>query len=102
MVRHVNMTPEELAGLEPGKTWAEPGFMSTSNKPDGVSDVFANNRNVEMQIVSKNGRTYSDPDTGMPFGTDDEVLFPSNTQFIVHNKFYDPQTGRVVVQMIER
>ncbi|MDO3645881.1 hypothetical protein [Nocardia mangyaensis] len=102
VVRHVNMTPEELAGLEPGKTWAEPGFMSTSNKPDGVSDVFANNRNVEMQIVSKNGRTYSDPDTGMPFGTDDEVLFPSNTQFVVHNKFYDPQTGRVVVQMIER
>ncbi|WP_446225064.1 hypothetical protein ACTWPB_08110 [Nocardia sp. IBHARD005] len=102
VVRHVNMSPQQLAELEPDKPWADAGFMSTSNKPDGVSDVFANNRNVEMQIVSKNGRTYSDPDTGMPFGTDDEVLFPSNTQFMVHNKFYDPTTGRVVVQMVER
>lgn len=102
VVRHVNMTPERLAELEPGQPWADSGFMSTSNKPDGVSDVFAGNRNVEMQIVSKNGRTYSDPDTGMPFGTDDEVLFPSNSQFMVHNKFYDPATGRVVIQMVER
>ncbi|MEU4599894.1 hypothetical protein [Nocardia sp. NPDC023988] len=102
VVRHVNMTPEQLAEFEPNKPWGDPGFMSTSNKPDGVSDVFAGNRNVEMQIVSKNGRTYSDPDNGAPFGTDDEVLFPSNSQFMVHNKFVDPATGRVVIQMVER
>ncbi|WKG07586.1 hypothetical protein QX204_21055 [Nocardia sp. PE-7] len=102
VVRHVNMTPEQLAEFERGGSWADPGFMSSSNKPGGVSDVFAENRNVEMQIVSKNGRTYSDPDTGMPFGTDDEVLFPSNSQFTVHNKYFDPATGRVVIQMVER
>ncbi|WP_063006198.1 hypothetical protein [Nocardia salmonicida] len=102
VVRHINMTPDQLAEFERGQPWADPGFMSTSNKPGGVSDVFADNRNVEMQIVSKNGRTYSDPDTGMPFGTDDEVLFPSNSQFTVHNKYFDPATGRVVIQMVER
>ncbi|WP_041451143.1 hypothetical protein [Hoyosella subflava] len=38
--------------------------MSTSNKPDGVSDVFANNRNVEMQIVRVRGNARWCPSAG--------------------------------------
>ncbi|MFD4443819.1 ADP-ribosyltransferase [Nocardia sp. NPDC058519] len=102
VVRHVNMNANDLAAMEKGKSWSDPGFMSTSNKPEGVSDVFADSKNVEMQIISKNGRKFSDPDTGQSFGTDCEVLFPSNTKFIVGNKFVDPATGRTVVQMVEQ
>ncbi|MFG3620003.1 hypothetical protein [Nocardia sp. NPDC047654] len=53
------------------------------------------NAEVEMQIISKNGRVYGD------YGTPDEVLFPSNTGFLVHNKFRDPATGRIIIQMSE-
>ncbi len=42
------------------------------------------------------------PDIGMLFGTDDEVLFPSNSKFAVHNKYFDSATGRIVIQMVER
>lgn len=95
VLRHTNLTPEQLARYEPGKPTTELGFTSTSNKPSGVDDVFVQNAKVEMQIISKNGRVYGE------YGTPDEVLFPSNTEFFVHNKFRDPATGRIIIQMSE-
>lgn len=99
VVRHTTLSPEDLARYEPGKPTTELGFTSTSNRPGGVQEQFVHNAEVEFQIVSKNGRVYTDPDGGGPFGTPDEILFPSGTPFFVHNKFFDPATGKIVIQM---
>ncbi|MCX4093592.1 hypothetical protein [Nocardia sp. alder85J] len=54
-----------------------------------------NTSNVEFQILSKTGADYS------RFGTPDEVLFRSGTDFFVRRVLPDPATGRTIIQMIE-
>ncbi|MEU4312394.1 hypothetical protein [Nocardia sp. NPDC024068] len=95
VVRHITLSPEELARYEPGSPVTENGFMSTSMKPDGTNKAFADGQNVEFQIVSKTGKP-----VGEHSGLDDEVLFGSGTPFMVHNKIIGPD-GRVIIQMTE-
>ncbi|WP_405495634.1 hypothetical protein [Nocardia sp. NBC_00511] len=96
VMRHTNLTPEELARYEPGKTTTELGFTSSSTNPAGVNELTVLNSDVEFQILSKTGRNYSQ------YGTPDEVLFPSGTDFFVRSKIFDPATGRTVIKMVER
>ncbi|MBF6349006.1 hypothetical protein IU448_08225 [Nocardia flavorosea] len=95
VVRHMNLTPEQLARYEPGKPITENGFTSTSLKPDGANPAFADTQNVEFQIVSKTGKP-----VGEYSGMDDEVLFASGTPFMVRNSFPGPD-GKWIVQMTE-
>lgn len=97
LVRHMNLSPEQLARYEPGKPITENGFVSTSMKPDGTNSAFTGTQNVEFQIVSKTGHP-----VGEYSGLDDEVLFKSGTQFFVHNKI-PPTTpgGKTIIQMVE-
>ncbi|MEU4344273.1 hypothetical protein AB0H00_23930 [Nocardia sp. NPDC023852] len=53
------------------------------------------NSKVEFRIDSKTGRDYSQ------YGTPDEVLFSSGTNFYVHSKTPDPATGRIIIRMFE-
>lgn len=57
------------------------------------------NAEVEFRIGSKTGRTYTAPDGSGPYGTPDEVLFPSETEFFVRNKYWDNSIGKMVVEM---
>ncbi|MBL1075241.1 hypothetical protein JK358_12640 [Nocardia sp. 2] len=95
VTRFTNLTPEQLARYEPGKPHTEVGFTSSSVNPRGVNEFTVQNSKVEFQIVSKTGRDYSQ------YGTPDEVLFPSGTNFFVKSKVFDPATGRTVIQMVE-
>ncbi|WP_280420246.1 hypothetical protein [Nocardia carnea] len=95
VVRHMNLSPEQLARYEPGKPITENGFTSTSLKPDGTNSAFADTQNVEFQIVSKTGKP-----VGEYSGLDDEVLFGAGTPFMVHNKVPGPN-GTTIIQMTE-
>lgn len=95
LVRHMNLSTEQLARYEPGKPVTENGFLSTSLKPEGTNSAFADTQNVEFQIVSKTGRP-----VGEHSGLDDEVLFQSGTPFMVHNKIVTPD-GKTIIQMTE-
>ncbi|MFD0360038.1 hypothetical protein ACFQZZ_01065 [Nocardia sp. GCM10030253] len=95
VLRNTNLTTEQLDQYVPGKSTTEHGFTSTTPNPKGVNELTVQNSNVEFQIVSKTGRDYSQ------YGTPDEVLFPSGTEFLVHSKTVDPATGRTVIQMSE-
>ncbi|MFF0528360.1 hypothetical protein ACFYT3_08215 [Nocardia amikacinitolerans] len=93
--RHTSLTPEQLAEYVEGQPHRELGFTSTTPNPKGANELTVQGSNVEFQIVSKTGRDYSQ------YGTPDEVLFPSGTQFFVHKKFFDKASGRTVIQMSE-
>jgi hypothetical protein len=95
LMRHTNLTDEQLAQYVPGRPNTEVGFTSASTNPKGANEFIVNNSNVEFRIVSKNGRDYSQ------YGTPDEILFPSGTNFFVHSKTPDPATGRTVITMSE-
>lgn len=93
--RHTNLTPEQLARYQQDHPVTELGFTSASTNPKGVNELTVQNSEVEFQIVSKTGRDYSE------YGTPDEVLFASGTNFFVHSKIPDPATGRIVIRMTE-
>ncbi|MFF3226019.1 hypothetical protein ACFYV7_24690 [Nocardia suismassiliense] len=94
VVRHTNMRPESLDEFVPNQPYSDKGFMSTSNKPEGSNETLVNNSKVEMRIVSKTGREYSQ------YGTPDEILFPPNTNFMVHEKI-PLADGRIRITMSE-
>ncbi|MGN2637212.1 hypothetical protein ACTD5D_13675 [Nocardia takedensis] len=89
--RHTNLTAEQLDEFVPNQPYTDKGFMSASTNPAGANEFIVNNSNVEFQIVSKTGRDYS------AYGTPDEILFPSGTNFFVQSKVPDPVTGRMVI-----
>ncbi|WP_327151323.1 hypothetical protein [Nocardia sp. NBC_01329] len=95
VVRHINLSEDQLARYQPGQPVTEHGWPSSSLKPDGTDPTFAGNQNVEFQIVSKTGAP-----VGEYSGLDDEVLFKSGTQFFVHNKVPGPN-GTTIIQMAE-
>lgn len=95
LVRHQPLSPEQLARYEPGKTVTEPGFTHTTMRSDGIDPEFASAQNVEFQIVSKTGKVLG-PTGPRP----DDVVFPSGTGFLVHNKITLPN-GRIIIQMTE-
>ncbi|MEV0248417.1 hypothetical protein AB0H76_17600 [Nocardia sp. NPDC050712] len=95
LVRHTRRTPEELARYEPDKPVQELGFTSASRNPAGSNDLLVESSNVEFQLISKTGKDMSQ------YGTPDEVLFHSGTNFFVHSKTIDPVTGRTVIKMAE-
>ncbi|MGV9540018.1 ADP-ribosyltransferase [Nocardia beijingensis] len=96
VVRHTNLTDEQLAKYVEGEPHTEVGFTSTSINPKGANEFLVNNSNVEFEIISKTGRDYRQ------YGTPDEILFPSGTNFFVHSKKFDDATGRWIIKMAER
>ncbi|WP_155981136.1 hypothetical protein [Nocardia sp. CNY236] len=96
VVRHTTLTDEQLARYVEKKATTELGYTSASTNRQGVNELTVNTSNVEFQIVSKTGRDYS------RYGTPDEVLFASGTDFVVHSKVFDTAKGRWVIQMAER
>ncbi|MBH0776131.1 WXG100-like domain-containing protein [Nocardia bovistercoris] len=95
VTRHTNLTQQQLDQYVPGQAHSEVGFTSTSTRPQGSNELLVNGSNVEFQIASKTGRDYT------AYGTPDEILFPSGTNFFVNSKTIDPATGKVVIRMSE-
>ncbi|MEU6827365.1 hypothetical protein ABZ894_01815 [Nocardia beijingensis] len=95
LVRHTTLTDEQLARYVEGEPTTEIGFTSASTKPTGANEFLVQNSNVEYHIVSKTGRDYSQ------YGTPDEVLFKSGTDFMVRKKTFNPDTGRWLITMAE-
>ncbi|MGY1969731.1 ADP-ribosyltransferase [Nocardia gipuzkoensis] len=93
VMRHTNLSEEQLARYAEGRPTTEVGFTSASTNPQGANEFIVNNSNVEFRIMSKDGPVYSQ------YGTPDEILFPSGTNFFVHRKVFDPETGRTVITM---
>ncbi|WP_459546254.1 hypothetical protein [Nocardia sp. X0981] len=95
LVRHQTLSPEELARYQPGQPVTENGFTYSTLRPDGIDPQFVASQNVEFQIVSKTGAQL-----GEYAPRPDDVMFPSGTGFMVHNKITLPN-GRVIIQMTE-
>jgi hypothetical protein len=96
LVRHTNLTDEQLARYVEGKPTTELGFTSASTNLKGSNELLVNSSNVEFQLISKTGRDYSQ------YGTPDEILFPSGTNFFVHDKVFDQATNRWMIRMMEQ
>jgi hypothetical protein len=98
VVRGTNVPQEVLDGYKPGEVVSEPAFMSTSTNPAvAQSPTFAGN--VEFRILSTTGRDISSLSL---FPGEQEILFPPGAKFYVLSKTVDPQTGRTIIEMIER
>ncbi len=95
LVRHITLTPEELARYVPGKPVTEHGFTYSTLKHGGIDPEFVKQQNVEFQIVSKTGKPVGEYAT-----RPDEVMFGPNTPFMVHEVVTLPN-GRTIVQMTE-
>ncbi|MEU1547560.1 hypothetical protein [Nocardia sp. NPDC005745] len=93
VTRRVDLTPEQLAQYEPGSTIVEPPFTSAS-----ATSAAAKDRAVEMEIWSIDGR-YIGHHSSVP--EELEVVFKTDTPFRVVDKFPDPETGRIIIQMRE-
>ncbi|MFE7799429.1 ADP-ribosyltransferase domain-containing protein [Nocardia sp. NPDC057440] len=93
--RVTELTPEQLAKYQKGGNITEEAFTSTSPARAGGG---VREGNVEFQIFSQTGKDitqYSAP--GNP-----EILFKSGTPFQVTNRYTDWNTGRTVIQMVEK
>lgn len=101
--RDIDLNRDELAGIQKaaseGKPWTANGFMNSTTNPAGATNEgWTSAKNTTFQILSKTGRDMSDLG-----GTDGEVAFPSNTQFIVGNIKPDPMNpARTIIQLIEK
>ncbi len=92
-----DMPPEVLARYQQGQTVTEDAFTSASANPAG--SPFSGD--VEMNIYSKTGKDVSKfADPIMQKG-EQEVLFPTGTQFDVVTRTVDPDTGMTIINMIE-
>jgi hypothetical protein len=97
VVRGSDLTPEVLARYRPGEVITEHAFLSTSLNPAVArSSAFAGN--VEFRIVSKSGRDVS---LVSKYPWEQEILFPSGTEFYVLGRDVDSMTGRTIIDMIE-
>ncbi|WP_197039724.1 hypothetical protein [Nocardia carnea] len=95
LVRHQNLSPEQLARYEPGSPVTENGFTYSTMRSNGIDPQLVDGANVEFQIVSKTG-----VQLGEHAPRPDDVMFPSGTGFMVHNRIPLPN-GRVIIQMTE-
>ncbi|BDT95401.1 hypothetical protein IFM12275_53770 [Nocardia sputorum] len=93
VTRRVDISPEDLARYEPGSTVTEAPFTSASATSSAAKDLP-----VEMQIWSADGR-YIGHHSSVP--EELEVVFKTDTPFRVVDKFPDPETGRIIIQMRE-
>ncbi|MFQ6397073.1 hypothetical protein ACLMAJ_26875 [Nocardia sp. KC 131] len=96
VTRVVQLTPEQLARYEKGFEVTEPAFTSAS--PLAKAGGGVREGNVEMQIFSQTGKDI----TQLSAPGNPEILFKSGTPFDVVNRYTDWNTGRTVIQMIER
>jgi hypothetical protein len=95
VTRITDLPPEVLDSYRQGATVTEKGFTSTSPLANGGG---VRSGDVEMRIFSKTGKDITEHSApGNP-----EVLFKSGTQFGVTKRYTDWQTGRTVIEMIEK
>ncbi|MFZ0712982.1 ADP-ribosyltransferase domain-containing protein, partial [Mycobacterium sp.] len=98
VVRGTDLPAEVLQRYHPDAVVIERAFLSASKEPAvAQSSAFAGN--VEFRILSKSGRDIS---SFSLFPTEQEVLFPNGKQFYVVDRKSDPDTGRTIIEMIER
>lgn len=98
VVRGTNLPADVLDQYRPGEIITEPAFTSTSTDHTvAQSPTFAGN--TEFRIWSTTGRDVSSVST---FPGEQEILFPAGSKFYVVSKIVDPQTGRMIIEMIER
>ena len=96
--RGTHLPDDELARYQPGVVVTERAFVSTSVDP-AVARFAAFAGNVEFKILSRTGRDISSVSM---FPSEREVLFPTGVQFYVLDRTSDPDTGRTIIEMIER
>ncbi|WP_429413095.1 hypothetical protein [Nocardia sp. GAS34] len=96
--RRAELSAEDIAKYKEGAIITEPTPTSSSASPKAGDDLRAN-RNVEFQIISKDGK-YLGLNSAIPY--EHEVAFPSTTKFSVSKNFLDPVTGRTIIRLIER
>ncbi|RJO76637.1 hypothetical protein D5S18_10190 [Nocardia panacis] len=95
VTRRTTLPQDVLDRYKIGGVSTEKGFTSSSATAEAA---MKGEREVEYQIVSVHGKYvghYSNAPQEL------EVLFKSGTNFDVLNKFTDPKTGRIIIQMRE-
>ncbi len=98
VVRGTNLPADVLEQYRPGEIITEPAFTSTSTDHTvAQSPTFAGN--TEFRIWSTTGRDVSSVSM---YPGEQEILFPAGSKFYVISKSVDPQTGRTIIEMIER
>ena len=98
VVRGTNLPADVLEEYRPGEIITEPAFTSTStDHAVAQSPTFAGN--TEFRIWSTTGRDVS---SASMYPGEQEILFPAGSKFYVISKLVDPQTGRTIIEMIER
>lgn len=98
VVRGTNLPADVLEQYRPGDVITEPAFTSTSmDHTVAQSPTFAGN--TEFRIWSTTGRDVSSVSM---YPDEQEILFPAGSKFYVVSKTVDPQTGRTIIEMIER
>lgn len=81
VVRHIDLSPEELNRYQRQTSVVEDGFVSSTTNPGGVNPAFAQSQNTEFRIMSRTGKP-----VGEHSGIDDEILFPSGAEFFCEDK----------------
>lgn len=98
VIRGTNVPADVLDRYVPGQVITEPAFTSTTTlRAVAEGPAFAGN--AEFRIFSTTGRDVSSFST---YPGEQEILFPPGTKFYVVSKTVDPQTGRTIIEMIER
>ncbi|GAB4621091.1 hypothetical protein MOKP122_39850 [Mycobacterium avium subsp. hominissuis] len=98
VVRGTNLPADVLEQYRPGEVITEAAFTSTSTDHTvAQSSAFAGN--TEFRIWSTTGRDVSSVSM---YPDEKEILFPAGSKFYVVSKTVDPQTGRTIIEMIER
>lgn len=98
VIRGTNVPADVLDRYQPGQVVTEPAFTSTTTLR-AVAEGPAFVGNVEFRIFSTTGRDIS---SFSMYPDEHEILFPPGAQFYVVGKTVDPQTGRTIIEMIER
>ncbi|MGB9251705.1 MAG: ADP-ribosyltransferase, partial [Mycobacterium sp.] len=98
VVRGTDLPVDVFERYQPDAVVTEYAFISASKEPAvAQSSAFAGN--VEFRILSRSGRDIS---SFSLFPSEQEVLFPNGMQFYVVDRKSDPDTGRTIIEMIER
>jgi len=96
--RGTNLPADVLAQYQPGAVVSESAFFSTTTDLKvAQSPAFAGN--VEFRIRSTTGRDIS---SFSILPSEQEVLFPNGVQFYVVGRKFDRDSGRTIIDMVER